>query len=201
MARLAVVYYSRGGNLRRMAEEVRMGAEEHGAQVRLVRVQDWPGSLAETSSEPAGLSEHPPATTADLEWADGVAFGTPAMFGNVAAALKHFIDSAVGLWQEGKLADKVVAGFTCAGSLHGGHESALLALYQSMYHWGSLILPMGYTDPSLRAAGGNPYGVSAQASQDESIDQAAQHAARYLGMRLDAFAERLLSAPVILNLA
>lgn len=180
MTRIAVIYYSAGGTLRRLAEAVHDGAVEAGATVRLCGVAD--GGLPEGAA---------PATLDDLEWAQGIAFGTPALFGNVAGPLKTYLDGAAPLWQRGVLADKVVTGFTAAGSPHGGHESTLLALYHTMFHWGSLIVAAGYTDPAFRAAGGNPYGVSAAAHRDGTVEEAALEAARCLGARLAGFAARV----------
>ena len=63
------------------------------------------------------------ATLDDLDWADGVAFGSsPTRFGNVAAQLKQFIDQAGALWQAGKLADKVGTAFTASHTVHGGQR-------------------------------------------------------------------------------
>jgi NAD(P)H dehydrogenase (quinone) len=181
MTRMAIIYYSSGGTIDAIADAVRSGGLDLGCEVRMCRLAE-PGARGD-GSDPL----------ADLEWADGLVLGTPACFGNVAAPVKQLIDSTIPLWRQGKLADKVISGFTAAASLHGGHETTLLALYQSVYHWGSLIVPMGYTDPSLRAAGGNPYGVSANAHQDGAVDAAATEAARYLGRRVACFAVRLNS--------
>jgi NAD(P)H dehydrogenase (quinone) len=74
--------------------------------------------------------------------------------------MKQFLDSAGPRWAQGKLANKAVAGFTGAGNVHGGQESTLLALYNTMYHWCVAIIPAGYTDSVIFGAGGNPYGVS-----------------------------------------
>ena len=86
-------------------------------------------------------------------------FGTPARFGNPAAQLKSFIDTAGPLWQQGTLADKVFSAFTSASTAHGGQESTLLALGNVFYHWGGIIVPPGYTDP-IQYQSGNPYGTS-----------------------------------------
>lgn len=53
------------------------------------------------------MGEEPTATPADLEWADGIAFGTPTRFGNAAARLKMSLDEARQLWEQGKLINKV----------------------------------------------------------------------------------------------
>ena len=94
----------------------------------------------------------------DVVWADAVLFGTPTRFGNVAAQLKQFLDTLGPQWSRGELADKAYAGFTSAQTRHGGHESTLLALYNTMYHFGGILVPPGYTDP-VKFADGNPYGV------------------------------------------
>jgi NAD(P)H dehydrogenase (quinone) len=78
----------------------------------------------------------------------------------VAAQLKQFIDQAGRLWQEGRLADKAATGFTSSQTTHGGQESTILALCNTFYHWGMVIVPLGYTVHEVFAAGGNPYGAS-----------------------------------------
>lgn len=116
----------------------------------------------------------------DLSWADAVLFGTPTRFGNVSSQLKAFIDTTGSLWQAGALADKVVSAFTATGTAHGGQESTILALSNTFYHWGGIIVPPGYTDP-VRSQRGNPYGtshVSGAGGPTEAVLQAARHQAR-----------------------
>lgn len=164
--RVAVIYYSATGNVHRLAEAVAQGATEAGAEVRLRRAAELaPQSAIDTN--PAwrqhvddtheAVSE---ATLDDLEWANAYAFGTPTRYGNVAAQLKQFLDQTGPLWMSGRLSDKPATSFTSAINRHGGHESTILALNNVFYHWGSVIVPPGYTDPLLYAAGGNPYGTS-----------------------------------------
>ena len=125
------------------------------------------------------------ATLDDLEWADGIAFGSPTRFGNVAAQLKQFMDQAGRLWQEGRLADKVATAFTSSQTTHGGQESTILALNNTLYHWGMLILPLGYTVQEVFAAGGNPYGTSFTSGHTVTgPDELALALARYQGQRL-----------------
>ena len=134
-------------------------------------------------------SEEPVATLGDLEWADGVAFGTPTRFGNVAAQLKQFIDEAGRLWQDGKLADKVGTSFTSSQTAHGGQESTILALNNTLYHWGMLVLPVGYTVQEVFAAGGNPYGTSfVSGHRVTGPDEHALALAHYQGRRLARYA-------------
>ncbi len=123
-------------------------------------------------------------------WADSYIFGTPTRYGNASAQLKQFIDAQGPLWAEGKLADKAVGVFTSAGNEHGGQESTILSLYNVMAHWGSIVVPMGYTADEIFAAGGNPYGVSSSDGGDDGPSEEVLAAARYQGRRTKRLACR-----------
>ena len=193
-AHVAVIYYSATGNVHRLAQALAKGAEHGGSEVRLRHVEELSSELLISQNQYWGrhrsqVGEAPVASLDDLEWADGIAFGTPTRFGNVAAQLKQFIDQAGRLWQEGKLADKVATSFTSSQTAHGGQESTLLALNNTFYHWGMLILPVGYTVHEVFAAGGNPYGSSFVS--DHSVTGPDEHAlavAHYQGQRLARYA-------------
>jgi NAD(P)H dehydrogenase (quinone) len=199
-ARVAVIYYSATGNVHGLAGAVAEGAEQAGAEVRLRHVEELASELQISQSQYWGrhrsqVAEAPVAALDDLEWADGIAFGTPTRFGNVAAQLKQFMDQAGKLWQQGKLADKVATAFTSSQTTHGGQESTILALNNTLYHWGMLILPLGYTVQEVFAAGGNPYGTSF--TTDHTVtgpDARALALARYQGLRLARFAAVLAEA-------
>lgn len=190
--RIAVIYYSSTGNVHRMAEAFAEGATGAGAAVRLRRV----GELAPAEAVDANPAwrAHTDATSAiteasleDLRWADGFAFGTPTRFGNVSSQLKQFLDTTAPLWQAGELANKPVTGFTGSLETHGGQETTLMTLYNTMYHWGAIIVPPGWVDYDLRhAAGGNPYGISQVESlaDDPGYVKAVLAAARFQGARL-----------------
>jgi NAD(P)H dehydrogenase (quinone) len=165
MARIAVIYYSATGNVHALANAVAEGAESAGAEVRVRQVEEIASEQRISQNQHwgrhrAAVRDRPEATLADLEWADGIAFGTPTRFGNVAAQLKQFMDQAGDLWQEGKLADKLATSFTSSQTTHGGQESTLLALNNTFYHWGMVVVPLGYTVHEVFASGGNPYGAS-----------------------------------------
>lgn len=198
--KVAVIYYSATGTVHALAQAVAEGAASAGAEVRLRRV-------AELAPESA-IDENPlwrrhanavagavlEASLADLSWGDAYAFVTPTRFGAPAAQLKQFIDQAGGLWREGALADKPVTAFTSAFNRHGGNEATILSLGNVFYHWGSLIVPSGFTDPVVSAAGGNPYGTSSFGpASDAGPPGEALDAARYQGQRLAEIATRLLA--------
>lgn len=187
--KVAVIYYSSTGNNHAIAEAVAEGARSAGAEVRLRLCAETAPAAAIASN--AGWKafreahEGDPAPSADdIVWADAVVFGTPTRFGNMASQLKAFVDTLGGAWFGGKLQDKVYAGFTSAQNAHGGQESTLLSLYNMVYHWGGYIVTPGYTDQSVYANGGNPYGVSATAAKDGKPDDTVLAHARYLGERV-----------------
>lgn len=189
MPRIAIVYYSSTGSVHAIAQAYAEGAADAGAQVRVRRAAELAPSSVIARNDAwrdhlEATAAIPEATVADLAWADGFAFGTPTRFGQPAAQLKQFLDTTSGAWTEGLLADKPATAFTSTDERHGGQESTLLALYHTMFHWGSLILPTGYVDYDLsHAAGGNPYGVSSIGG-DGPPDEHVLALARFQGERL-----------------
>jgi NAD(P)H dehydrogenase (quinone) len=189
-AKLTIIYYSSTSRNYQMAVAAKEAAEAAGAEVRLRKVRELAPDAA-IDSNPAwrahvdATKDIPEATLDDLEWADAYIFGTPTRFGNVTSQMKQFIDTTGPLWAQGKLSNKVVAGFTSAMNAHGGQESTLLALYNTFYHWGCFIVPPGYTDPVVFPAGGNPYGISTSApSEDLTVQEPILEAVRYMARRV-----------------
>jgi NAD(P)H dehydrogenase (quinone) len=202
MSNVAVVYYSSTGHVYALAEALAAGAAEAGADVRLRKVAELAPAAA-IDSNPAwrahadATAHVPEATHEDLRWADAFAFGTPARYGNVSSQLKQFIDTTAPLWAAGDLADKPATAFTSAINRHGGNESTLLALYNTMHHWGAIVVAPGYTDEAFSVAGGNPYGTS-HPSGNGAPGELALAAAHRQGMRLARIAARLRdSAPLL----
>jgi NAD(P)H dehydrogenase (quinone) len=193
MTKIAVIYYSATGNVHALAEAVAEGAVQAGAQVRVRRAAELATAEA-VDSNPRwrahvdATDDVQVATNDDVRWADGLAFGSPTRFGNISAQLKQFLDCTGPLWAAGELANKVATGFTSASNRHGGNESTLLALYNTLHHWGAIVVAPGYTDESVTQAGGNPYGTAhASAGGPPTTDVLA--AARYQGRRLAAITE------------
>jgi NAD(P)H dehydrogenase (quinone) len=162
--KVSVIYYSATGSVFTLAQQAAEAAEKAGAEVRLRKVHELAPKEAIESNE--GWSKHAletqnvaEASAEDVTWADAVIFGTPTRYGNVSAQLKQFLDTLGPQWAQGQLANKVYTGFVSTGTAHGGQESTLLALYNSIYHFGGILVPPGYTDPS-KFVDGNPYGAS-----------------------------------------
>ncbi|MEU7875932.1 NAD(P)H:quinone oxidoreductase [Dactylosporangium sp. NPDC049140] len=200
-AKVAVIYYSATGNVHALAQAIAEGAVDAGAEVRLRRVAELaPENAIDANPAWRAHVEATPhvetATHEDLTWADAYAFGSPTRYGNIAAQLKQFIDTTGGLWATGQLADKAATAFTSAANPQGGNESTLLALYNTFYHWGAFIVPPGYTDPSIHAARGNPYGI-AHPGAEGAPTAATLTAARYQGRRLATVTARLLESAFV----
>jgi NAD(P)H:quinone oxidoreductase type IV len=200
--KVAVVYYSSTGTVHQLAENVALGAREAGAEVRLLRVPELAPAEAIAANPAwgahvAATQDVPVATADDIIWADAVIFGSPTRFGNVASQLKQFLDTLGGQWAQGLLADKVYSGFTATSTAHGGQESTLLALYNTVHHFGGFVVAPGYTDP-IKFADGNPYGTSHVAGQgDIPVDNTARAAAVYQGKRVAAVTAQLLSGRAV----
>lgn len=195
--KLAVIYYSATGTVHAMAERLAAAGEKAGAEVRLRRVAELAPPEAVASNprwarHAADVEGRPQAAADDIVWADAVLFGTPTRYGNLASQLKQYIDTLGPQWSRGELADKVYAGFTATMTTHGGQESTLLALYQTIYHFGGLVVAPGYTDP-LKYTDGNPYGAShvTGGSNDAPLTDDDHAALDHLAQRVVDFAGRL----------
>ncbi|MFI5931082.1 NAD(P)H:quinone oxidoreductase [Actinoplanes sp. NPDC051494] len=195
--KLAIIYYSSTGTIHGMAERLQQAGEKAGAEVRLRQVAELAPEEAIASN--TAWSQHfdrtknePKATADDIVWADAVLLGTPTRYGNVASQLKQYLDTLGAQWGQGLLANKAYAGFTASQTAHGGQESTLLALYNSIYHFGGVIVPPGYTDP-LKFADGNPYGVShvTGATNDAPVPDEVTAALDHLATRIITIAAKL----------
>jgi NAD(P)H dehydrogenase (quinone) len=197
VTKLAVIYYSATGHSTTMAGRVAATAAAVGAEVRVRHVAETkdPASFAENPAWTANYQstkDLPAATGDDIVWADAVIFGSPTRFGSVASQMRSFLDSLGGLWSQGKLADKVYAGFTSSNTAHGGQETTLLTLYVTLMHFGGIIVPPGYTD-AIKFVDGNPYGASLIADHDNisEFDDATNNALDHLARRVVSIADRL----------
>src|SRR5688500_9464192 len=144
---ILVVYYSTYGHVFQMAQAVADGARSvKGADVRLRRVAE----LAEAKQK---MSAHEgyrkaqelqkdihEATHDDLRWADGICWGTPTRYGNMAAQMKQFIDSTGSLWLKGELEDKPAGIFVSTGTIHGGQETTVITSLIPLMHLGMIIV-------------------------------------------------------------
>ncbi len=195
MSEILILYYSAGGSVRRLAELIAEGVERvPGAQARLRTVPRVAPvtEIAEPQIPPAGA---PYCELRDLERCAGLALGSPARFGNMAASLKAFLEGTSSLWLRGALAGKPACVFTSSASLHGGQETALVSMMLPLLHHGMLIAGLPYTHAELNAtrSGGTPYGPShfAGVAGDEPVTEEERLLCIAQGRRLAEIALRL----------
>lgn len=196
MTEILVLYYSAGGALRRMAELVADGIERvPGAAARL-RTVPGVSPLTERAAPAIPAEGAPYCEPGDLERCAGLALGSPARFGNMAAPLKHFLEGTTALWLKGALAGKPACVFTSSASLHGGQETTLVSMMLPLLHHGMLIVGLPYTLSELNAtrSGGTPYGAShfAGSADDEPVTDTERALCVAQGRRLAEIALRLV---------
>lgn len=195
MKDILVLYYSLHGSVKQLASHIAHGIESvPGAQARIRTVP----KVVSESEGPARLvpdAGAPYVGHADLTECIGLALGSPTRFGNMAAAMKYFLDGTSGLWLNGALAGKPASVFTSTASLHGGQESTLLSMMLPLMHHGMVMVGLPYSNPELNQtrSGGTPYGVSHFAGPDgkQPITDEERKLAFAQGKRLADIAIRL----------
>ena len=192
---ILVLYYSRHGAVRQMAQLVARGVEQvSGARARLRTVP--PVSAITEARAPAMPEEGAPyVELTDLAECAGLALGSPTRFGNMAAPLKAFWDSTSELWLSGALEGKPATVFTSTSTMHGGQETTLLSMMLPLLHHGMLIVGVPYTEPELTTtrSGGTPYGAShtAGTASDEPLSEHEKKLCIAQGRRLARIALKL----------
>lgn len=195
MPDILVLYYSRGGSVARLARQIARGiGEVDGMQARLRTVPPV-APVTEIASPPEPEDGAPYVDKLDLRECAGLLLGSPTRFGNMAAPMKHFIDSLGSEWASGTLVGKPAAVFTSTATMHGGQESTLLTMMVPLLHHGCVIAGIPFTEAALTTtrSGGTPYGashVAGQQDQPEPTDEEAQ-LARALGKRIAQLALKL----------
>lgn len=177
MSEILVLYYSKYGNVTKMANLVTRGVESvDGMQARLRTVPEV--SPDTEASKPNVPDEGSPyVTEADFKECTGLIVGSPTRFGNMAASMKHCFDQLGSLWASNSLVGKPAAVFTSAGSLHGGQESTLLSMMLPLFHLGCILVGQSYDEPALSQTqtGGTPYGPSHLAGDGASNLPISEH--------------------------
>jgi NAD(P)H dehydrogenase (quinone) len=192
---ILVIYYSRNGATRALAEAISDGVSRvPGCSARL-RTVPAVSTVSEATADAIPEDGPPYAEEKDLKECAGLILGSPTRFGNMAAALKYFIDQTLNTWLSGDLIGKPAAVFTSTGSLHGGQESTLLSMMLPLLHHGMLIVGLPYSEAELAQtqSGGTPYGAShvAGSTGRQPLTEDELRLARALGKRVAETAVRL----------
>lgn len=150
---ILILYYSRHGSVANLAEKIASGVQQAGAEAQIRSIAGF---------DELSPTRHPMITLDELRTCDGLAFGSPVRFGNMAAEAKAFWDNTTSCWLKGELINKAAGVFTSSGSLHGGNEANLLSMMLPLLHHGMLLMGIPYSEPELHKtqSGGTPYGPS-----------------------------------------
>lgn len=166
-----VLYFSRYGSTAAMAEHIASGVNNINGIRALVRtvapISDNLNSnkdqgVLKTTAEPIPETGPLYCTHDELQHCKGLVLGSPTRFGNMAAALKYFIDSTSNIWMSGALINKPAAVFCSTSSMHGGNETTLLSMMLPLLHHGMIMAGLPYSLKALHQTqgGGTPYGVT-----------------------------------------
>jgi NAD(P)H dehydrogenase (quinone) len=117
MAKIIVIYYSRSGNTRKMAEAISEGVKKEGLEVAVKDVKD--------------------VSVDELLKYEGIIIGSPTYYGTMAAEIKKLLDDSVKF--HGKLEGKVAAAFSSSANIAGGNETTVLDILNAMLIHGMII--------------------------------------------------------------
>jgi NAD(P)H dehydrogenase (quinone) len=195
MSDVLVLYFSRSGATEALAREVCQGVDSVPGMASRLRTVP-PVSTVTEASEPEIPESGPPyVSLSDLDECAGLVLGSPTHFGNMSAALKHFLDGTVAQWLSGSLSGKPAGVFTSSSSLHGGQETTLLTMAVPLLHHGMIYVgvPYGEKELSTTTTGGTPYGAShvSWGRDPDSLSAEEKRLAQALGRRVADIARRL----------
>ena len=134
---ILVLYFSKGGNTRKLAEAIAQG-------------------VSSVEGVTADLKHTDQVSSQDFETAAGVIAGSPVYFGVMAAELKKIFDDFVSTRR--KMENKVGAAFATGGHHKGGKETTMMSIIQVMLIYGMVIVgdPMSATGHFGTACVGAP---------------------------------------------
>lgn len=195
MRNILILYYSQSGHVKQMAEQIARGIGKVTNSQAVIRTVPKVSSVCESTEDNIPAEGHLYATNDDLRNCDALILGSPTRFGNMAAALKYFLDGTSDLWLSGALTGKPAAVFTATGSLHGGQETTLQSMMLPLLHHGMLICGLPYSEVALMQTqtGGTPYGPShlAGADNQNALSEHEITLCQALGKRVAQLAEKL----------
>jgi len=195
MKEILVLYYSRFGATEALAREVCLGVDSVAGSAARLRTVPAVSATSEASEDAIPEKGPPYALIDDLVECAGLVLGSPTRFGNMAAAMKYFLDGTGSLWLSGGLAGKPAGLFSSTATLHGGQESTLLTMAVPLLHHGMLITGIPYTEAALSSTttGGSPYGAThiSWNRKPDALSQEEKSLARALGARVASTALKL----------
>lgn len=118
MKKVLIIYYSKSGNTKRMAQLIAEG-------VKLEK-------QVELDMKPVHKVK-----TKDLLNADGIIIGSPTYYGTMAAEIKKLIDESIKF--HGKLEGKIGGAFSSSANIAGGNETTIMTILQSFLIHGMIV--------------------------------------------------------------
>ncbi len=195
MPTILVLYYSRYGATKNMAQQVGRGVKSVDGVEARIRTVPAVSTICEAVEDSIPEIGYPYVEPADLEECDGLVLGSPTRFGNMAAPLKYFLDNTSSQWLAGTLIDKPAGVFTSTSSLHGGQETTLTSMMLPLLHHGMIIMGLPYSEKELfsTTTGGTPYGPSHLAGPESNnkLSEDEKKLCFALGKRVARFAKQL----------
>lgn len=195
MHSILILYYSRYGATRQMAQQIARGIDQVDGAEALLRTVPPVSPDHEATAPAVPENDAPYVTKADIQNCSALILGSPTRFGNMAAPLKHFIDTTADLWLAGSLVNKPAGVFTSTSSMHGGQETTLLSMMLPLLHHGAMIVGVPYSIPALgkTQSGGTPYGPSHVAGEksDQPLTTEEKQICQAFGMRIAHIANKL----------
>ena len=195
MLKILVLYYSQNGSVLNLAREIAKGIDSVAGCEAVLRTVPKVSTVCEQIADSIPDSGAPYVSIEDLRECAGLAMGSPTRFGNMAAAMKYFLDGTSGVWLSGDLIGKPACVFTSSSSMHGGQESTLLTMMLPLLHQGMMVLGVSYSEADVGSTqtGGTPYGASHVSGSDgkNQLSPAEKRIAFAQGKRLAQTAAKL----------
>ena len=194
---ILVLYYSQHGSTLQLARHIARGIDSVAGCEAVMRTVPKVSTVCEATENDIPEQGAPYCTAEELKHCAALALGSPTRFGNMAAAMKYFIDGTIPQWLSGDLIGKPATVFTSSSSMHGGQESTLLSMMLPLLHHGMIISGIPFSEAALSQtqSGGTPYGASHVAAHDNkpTLSKAEQQIAFTQGKRLAELALKLAS--------
>lgn len=191
---ILVLYYSTHGATAKMAQEIALGVESANLEARVRTVPQVSANIKATE-QTVPESGAPYCTQSDLANCAGLALGSPTRFGNMAAAMKYFLDGTIEEWINGSLINKPAGVFTSTASMHGGQETTLISMMLPLLHHGMVLVGCPYSEQALNETqtGGTPYGPShvTFGNNNSPLSQEERQLCHAFGNRLAKIAQKL----------
>lgn len=195
MAYILVLYYSTHGATAEMARQIARGAEQNSDMQAMLRTVPSVSAKTEAVEDSIPSDGAPYVSMDEIKNCSALALGSPTRFGNMASAMKYFLDGTSSLWMSGAMIGKPAGVFTSTSSMHGGQESTLLSMMLPLLHHGMLITGVPYSETALvtTQTGGTPYGASHLAGKDsdQPLSEEEKQICQALGKRLADTAHQL----------